>query len=192
MIFLVFLIPGLAFAQPRWEPLQQKVIEADLTTDRGDQKKLAKEALTMAEQCLAVKPNEIGCRYYRAQALGLSSKNLFGYTDRLRRMFADWEAVLKADPRFDYGGPYRMFAEVYMELPKHFGPKDLRQDLNKAVDYLKKATEISDYPTNWLDLAEAYDKLGQKKEAQQALEKANRILPRWRDHPYYPTWASRK
>lgn len=192
-IFLFFLlIPCLANAQPPWQALKAKVIQVDLTVSRGEQKKLAKEALAMAEACLAASPGEIGCLYYRAQALGLSNKSFLGYTGRLRRMFADWEAALQRDPAFDYGGPYRMIAEVYMELPKHFGPKDLRQDLNKAVELLKKAIKISDYPTNWFDLAEAYTMLGKKDEAQKALEKARAVLSKWRNHPYYPTWAAKK
>ncbi|MBI4124702.1 MAG: hypothetical protein HY466_02065 [Deltaproteobacteria bacterium] len=190
--FLFLLIPWLVYAQPPWEPLKAKVIQADLTAGRGEQKRLAKEALKMAEDCLAKNVGEIGCLYYRAQALGLSNKSFFRYAGRLRQMFADWEAVSKADPSFDYGGPYRMLAEVYMELPKHFGPKDLRQDLNKSIKLLKKAIKFSDYPTNWFDLAEAYAMLDQREASQKAMEKAKSVVSQWRTHPYYLTWQGKK
>lgn len=192
LLVLIWFSASPALAHPPWQLLKETVIQADLTVNRGEQKKLAKEALTMAEACLAKDPQAIGCLYYRAQALGLSNRSFFGYVGRVRRMLADWEIVLQTDPAFDYGGPYRMFAEVYLELPKHFGPKDLRQDLNKAIDLLKKASKISDYPTNWFDLAEAYQKLGLKEEAQQAFAKAKTLLPAWQDHPYYTAWAEKK
>lgn len=184
----LILVPCLALAYPPWQALRDKVIQADLTAERGDQKNLAKEALKMAEGCLTASPKEIGCIYYRAQALGLSSRSFFGYTGRVRKMLADWETVLAIDPTFDYGGPCRMIAEVYMELPKYFGPKDLRQNLNKSAELLKKAVEISDYPTNWLDLAEVYLMRGNRSAARQALEKAKAALPQWQDYPYAISW----
>ncbi len=162
IIIIASLLTTSVWAKPVWLPLKEKVIEADLAGDKNKQKKLAKEALTIAADCLEKNREEIGCLYYRAQALGLSSQSFFGYVKRLHSMFADWEKVLAVDPTFDYGGPYRMVAEVYMELPKHFGPKDLRQDLNKAEDDLQKAIAISHYPTNHLDMAELLIALGKK------------------------------
>ncbi len=172
-------------------PLQEMLIQADLEPNRKIQKRLAQSAIAEADRCLKIDPNMIGCLYYKTQATGLSNRSFFGYKKRVRQMIADWEKVIAIDPTFDYGGPYRMIAEVYMELPRHFGPKDLRQDLNKAVAYLKKAVAISDYPTNTLDLAEAYLQLKNKEAAQKTLEKAKLSLPRWRQDPYYPDWKIR-
>lgn len=172
--------------------LKEMVIQVDLTNGRREQRPMAQKALAMAEDCLRRSPEDVACLYYRGQVLGLSNQGFFGYTKRVRQMIKDWEKVMTIDPTFDHGGPYRMIAEVYMELPKNFGPKDLRKDLNKAIQYLKKATEISDYPTNWFDLAETYIMLGEKEAAQKALQKAKTSLPKWQNDPYYPAWILKK
>lgn len=103
-------------------------------------------------------------------------------------MLADWQTALALDPAFDYGGPHRMVAEVFIALPKYLGPKDLKQDLNKAIQHLEKAIEISDYPTNYLDLGEAWEKGENGVEARKALEQAKAALPKWKDDPYYNSW----
>lgn len=172
-------------------PLQEMVIQADFTTSRKEQKKIAQKALNLAENCLRINPNDVACLYYRAQAIGLSNRSFFGYTKRVRQMIQDWEKVKQIDPTFDHGGPYRMIAEVYMELPKSFGPKDLRQDLNRSIEYLEKATQISDYPTNYLDLADAYLQFKKTQAAQKAFEKAKQSLPKWSQDPYYRDWQQR-
>ena len=154
ILFCILLVGQNVRAGEAWRPIQKIVIEADLAPSRKEQKALAKKGLTLAEECLKQNRREAACYYYRAQALGLSNQSFFGYVKRIRSMREDWEKVMATDPNFDYGGPYRMIAEIYMELPKHFGPKDLRQDLKKSVAYLKRAIEISDYTTNSLDLAE--------------------------------------
>lgn len=188
IIIIVILLATPAWAKPVWLPLKEKVIAADLAGDKKEQKRLAKEALGMAADCLEKNREEIGCLYYRAQATGIANQGFFGYVKRLRSMFADWEKVLAIDPTFDYGGPYRMFAEVYMELPKHFGPKDLRQDLDKADGYLQKAIAISNYPTNHLDRAELLIALGKKTEAKQELDLVKKLLFQWKTYPYYASW----
>lgn len=171
--------------------LKELVIRADLTVLRSEQKDLAKQAIKIADACIQRYPKDAACHYYRGQARGLyHGETFFGYPQRVRSMLADWQKVMELDPSFDYGGPYRMFAETYTALPKRFGPKDLRQNLNKAVQYLEKAIKISNYPTNFLDLAEAHLKSGRFEEAQKALNKAEEALPQWRDYPYYGSWEA--
>lgn len=170
-------------------PLKEIIIKADLHSDRGRQVELANQGRQLAEKYIAEHPNEAAGYYYRAQALGIAQKNsVFGYPARLRAMLKDWEKVKELDPTFDYGGPYRMFAEVYIALPRHFGPKDLRRDLPKAIAHLQKAIAISDYPTNHLDLAEAYLKAKEEKKAKAQLEIAKKVLPKWKNDPYYKNW----
>lgn len=185
----LFILPAPLFAKPHWAPLKETVIKADLATNRSKQKDLAKSAMQMAEVCLYSHPEEAACYYYRGQAKGLYYKNVvFGYVGRVRSMLADWEKAMALDPSFDFGGPYRMFAEVYTALPTFIGPKNLRRDLKKAVQYLEKAIKISDYPTNYLDLAEARLKEKEREKGREALEKARTSLPRWKNHPYSASW----
>lgn len=193
MSFLLFCLFFLAAGPARGESfpatLRLQVIQADLTTGRSLQKKRAEEAIRLAEECLRILPREAACYYYRGQAKGLRDKNvLLGYPGRVRSMLADWKKAMELNPSFDHGGPYRMFAEVYTALPKHFGPKDLRQNLKLALEYLEKAIKISDYPTNHLDKAEALLKAGRKDEAIRALNRAREHLPLWSSYPYYHSW----
>ena len=190
LFFILLGWPNL-WAGEAWQPIQEIVIQADLASDHKEQKALAKKALALAEACLQKNPKEAACYYYRAQALGLSNQSFLGYMKRIRSMREDWAKTMAINPNFDYGGPYRMFAEIYMELPRHFGPSDLRQDLKKALDYLNKAIKIADnYPTNQLDMAKVLFELNKQAEARHALEKVDGILPRWKSHPYYASWLN--
>lgn len=192
-LFIAAFLTFVSFAQTRspWFEIQKIVIQADLTTNRKEQKQLANRALELANRCLEQNPKEAGCFYYRGQAKGLLARNVvFGYPSKVRSMLADWKQAMELDPRFDYGGPYRMFAEVFTSLPKGFGPKDLRQDLQRAVQYLEKAIEISSYPTNFLDMAEALTKEKKYNEAKQFLFKAKQTLTEWKNHAYYQSWLA--
>lgn len=171
-----------------WLPLQKTVIAADLIADRGTKKTLATQGLQLAEACIAQHPNEVACYYYRGHAKGILQGNSFlGYTTTVRAMLADWEKARQLDATFDHGGPYRVVAELYTQLPRYFGPKDLRQNLPRALENIQKAVAISDYPINLLDLAEIDQKMGKNEEAKMALKQAKQVLPQWRADPYYPT-----
>ena len=178
-----------ASSESLWKPIQELVLKADLASSSRERVTWTQQAMDLADQCIAQHPNEVGCYYYRGQARGIYNENIvFGYGKMLRSLFADWQVALDRDPKFDFGGPYRMFAEVYIALPKHFGPKDLRQNLDLAIHYLKKAIQISKYPTNYLDLAEAYIKANNLEEGKKYLELATQEMPKWTTHPYYSTW----
>lgn len=188
LLFLFFLSLSLP-AAARQENIQDMVIRADLSSKRSEQKELAEKGLQLADQCIERNPKAVNCYYYRGQARGLYYGNSpFGYAKRVRMMMTDWETSLKLDPTFNYGGPYRMFAELYINLPKYFGPKDLRQDLNKAIQLLEKAIQISDYPSNTLDMAEAQLKAENKTEAEKAVQRAKKNLTKWQQDPYFQTW----
>lgn len=186
LYFLSF--SGLAFGYQK--DLAEKIQNAELAKNRVEAKKWAEEAHHLADQCLAKNPTEAACYYYRGQAIGLFyGHSPFGYVSRVRSMLADWEKALELSPTIDHGGPYRLLAEIYLELPKLFGPKDLRQDLKKAMNYIEKAAEISNYPANHLDKTEILLKLDQKNEAKEALQTALITLQEWQSHPYYSEWS---
>ena len=104
-------------------------------------------------------------------------------------MIADWQKALELDPKFDHGGPDRMLGEIYTDLPKYFGTKDVRQDLNKAIQHLEKSIQIApDYPTQRIDLATALLKANRKDEARIALESAKTKIPKWPEDPYFSGW----
>lgn len=190
--FSFLLVLFLSSAADAWqENFKDIVIRADLSSDRSEQKELAEKVLKGADECLQEDPKAVVCYYYRGQARGLYYGNSpFGYAKRLRLMLADWQKAMDLDPAFDYGGPWRMLAEVYIALPKYLGPKGLRQDLNKAIQLLEKAVQISDYPTNYLDLSEAHLKAGNFEAAQKAIQKAKNSLPKWRQNPYFQSWQA--
>ena len=81
-----------------------------------------------------------------------------------------------------------MFAEVFIDLPESFGPKDLRKDLKKAMQHLDRAINFSNYPTNHLDRTTALIKDKRFSEARSSLATAKSILSDWSHHPYAPSW----
>lgn len=171
--------------------LQEVVREADLTKDRGEQKHLAKTGLDLAEECLKKNLKSAPCYYYRGIARALYyGHSPFGYVKRVRLMLSDWEMALKLDPTFDNGGPYRMLAEIYRDLPSFFGPKDLRKDLKKALYYAEKSIEISNYPRNHFDKTEILLLSKRREEALHEFEIVKKVLPAWKNHPYYPVWTT--
>lgn len=187
--FLLSVTP--LFAGASWEPIREKILEADISAPgRKVKLQLVKEAIRLADDCIAKNPQATPCYYYRAQATGLYYETVvFGYQKGVRSMIEDWQKSAELDPRFDQGGPYRMLGELYSSLPKYFGTKDLRQDLNKAEGYLQKSIGISPgYPTQHLDLAEVYIKLKKVEAAAEALKAAQTLLPKWTADPYYPDW----
>ena len=187
------IVHGPAFAQstPPWQALKEITVKIDLMNGNKKAKaKIIKQALEMAGHCVAERPKEAGCYYYRGQVTGLYYENhLFGYQGGVRSMIADWQKALELDPKFDHGGPDRMLGEIYTDLPKYFGTKDVRQDLNKAIQHLEKSIQIApDYPTQRIDLATALLKANRKDEARIALESAKTKIPKWPEDPYFSGW----
>jgi len=180
------------WANPPWQNLKEIVLKADLNSKKKEQLKLAKEAIKLANECVANNPQEVACYYYRGQATGLYYEVvMFGYQKGVRSMIADWQKALELDPKFDHGGPYRMLGELFTALPKYFGTKDLRQNLVKAEHYLRKAIEIDpNYPTNYFDLAELLIKAKRKSEAGDALQTAQNLTSQWNDDPYFASWQA--
>lgn len=190
LLAALLLIASPAMALPVWLPLKETVIKADLTRDRKEKKQLIGQALTLATECVQQFPKEAGCYYYRAQATGLHyDLVIFGYQNGVRSMIKDWQKAMELDPQFDHGGPARMLGELFISLPKYFGTRDVRQDLNRAKKNLQEAIQIDpDYPTQHLDLAETFLKAKQVEEAKAALEIAKTLIPKWPQDPYFSSW----
>lgn len=173
----------------QWNHIQDVVIRGDLTEDKNLKRELAKKALNLANDCLKKETTNASCYYYRGQAKGLLAEGkMLGYPSRVRSMLQDWEKARQLDPAIDHGGPDRMFAEVYIDLPSYFGPKDLRKDLKKAIQHLDQAIQFSNYPTNFLDRATALVQEKRFAEAKESLASAKALLPEWQDHPYASDW----
>lgn len=194
LLLLLGLVSWVDAANPthnRWDHLKDLVIRADLAEESAEKRALAKQALQQADDCLKVEPQNAGCYYYRGQAKGILAKGkLIGYPSRVRSMLRDWEKAREIDPTIDFGGPDRMFAEIFIELPSYFGPKDLRKNLKKALQHLDRAIQFSNYPTNHLDRATALIEENRLSEAEKALFSAKTYLLQWEDHPYASSWRS--
>ncbi|OGQ05592.1 MAG: hypothetical protein A3F82_02855 [Deltaproteobacteria bacterium RIFCSPLOWO2_12_FULL_44_12] len=190
LLFLLSVISGTSHANPSWQNLKETVLQADLKAKRKGQLNLAKQAIKLADECVTTNPQEVACYYYRGQATGLYYEVvMFGYQKGVVAMIADWQKAVELDPTFDHGGPYRLMGELFTALPKYFGTKNLRQDLVKAEDYLRKAIEIDpNYPTNHFDLAELLIKAKRKPEALEAFEKAQNLTAQWNSDPYFASW----
>ena len=74
--------------------------------------------------------------------------------------------VIELDPKFEYGGAYRVLGRIYYKLPGLMGGSN-----KKALEYLQKAVEIGpDRLLNRIFLAEVYMATDRKDLARQELE----------------------
>ncbi len=158
--------------------------------EKSERLKLAQAGLLYAEKCLKLSAEEVPCLYYHALNQGLFIKNhIPNYQKGLRRIVADCEAVIRLDERFEHGGCYRILGNIYEQAPSFaLDPKSVTQDLDKSVEYLKKAVEIDpNYPLNQLFLARSLEAAGKKDSARGHLVQFIRLENPSLDQEY-PEW----
>lgn len=139
---------------------------------------LADAARHAAEACIQAAPNDVGCLYGRAVALGLEAKE---HPTRapsiLNDMLASLERAEALEPSYDNAAPARVQALVLIRAPGWpLGPGDPERGLAAA----RRAADLRPaYPPNLLALAEAQAKQGAVADARasyaRALDAASRL-----------------
>ena len=158
-------VDGLASA------IQSVVTRSDHAPDGESRARLAEQALTYADRCVAVAAADPACIYGRALALGLQAKA--HPTSANASLKAMLEALNKADagdPNYDHAGPSRVRALVLLRAPGWpLGPGDADAGLASA----RRAVELHpEYPPNQLAMGEALAKTGNADGSRQAYERA--------------------
>jgi hypothetical protein len=134
--------------------------------------RLAEEAVSEAEACLAEEPQAAACLYGHALALGLEARaHPVHAGEQLKRMLAELEAAEAADPGYDEAGPARVRALVLIRAPGWpLGPGDPAAGVVAA----RRAVSLRpEYPPNLLALAEALAKNGDAPGSRDAYQRAH-------------------
>lgn len=154
---------------------------AALAEPDGDQRVTAVPAgVQAAKRAIELGADRVEGHYYMAQLQGFSALLQKGETRPFLQAFvSEAEAAIKADEKFDAGGPLRIVGVLYARAPKE--PVSVG-DPEKAVQYMKRAVAVApDYPANQFFLAEAYVADERYSEAESALATARKLLadPKW-------------
>ena len=154
---------------------------AALSEPDGDQRATTVPAgVQAAKRAIELQAERVEGHYYLAQLHGFSALLQKGETRGLVQSFvSEAEAAIKADEKFDAGGPLRILGVLYARAPKE--PVSVG-DPEKAVQYMKRAVAVAaDYPPNQFFLAEAYVADERYGEAEAALATARKLLsdPKW-------------
>jgi tetratricopeptide (TPR) repeat protein len=126
------------------------------------------KAVEAAKQAVAINPESMAGHYWLGVAYGSYGKakgvmKSLALVDPIKEEMA-W--VIKKDPAYEKGGPYRVLGRLYFKLPGLMGGSTA-----KAIENLKIAVQHG--PQRWINhlyLAEVYLKEGQKDLAKPLLE----------------------
>ncbi|MCC7345056.1 MAG: hypothetical protein IT573_08960 [Deltaproteobacteria bacterium] len=162
--------------------------------EKSDKLKRAHEGIVYAEKCLKADPQAASCLYFHALNTGVNIKNhIPNYQKGLKKMVANCEALNKIRPEFEHAGCYRILGNIFAQAPSFsLNPKNITQDLDRSVGYLREAVKISpDYPLNRLFFARSLEQSGDTEQARAEL-KAFDALPKEGLSQDYPEWKKER
>jgi len=180
-----------ALNQTHYERSRDLALRAEETNDPKEKARFAQEGIALAEECVMSSPEKAACYYYRAMNTGVYySAHVVGYQTGIKSMIKDCKKVIALDEKFDHGGAYRMLGKLYSDMPEtSLAKNDVRQDLDLATVYLKKAVQMDPaYPENHFYLAATLLAAGKKDEAFQSLANAETLVPQWKNHHDFSYW----
>jgi len=155
--------------------------------EKKDRLDHAHAGMLYAEKCLKISTDSVPCLYFDALNTGLFIQNHIPHYQRgLKKMVSNCETVNRLQGDFQSGGCYRILGNIYSQAPSFtFTSKGITQDLDKSVEYLKKAVEVApNYPLNQLFLARSLESMGEKQEAKSHLEEFDRLPHAGLDNEY--------
>lgn len=151
--------------------IQADSARSDKESDGQARARLADEASSYADACIAKAPQAAGCLYGRGLAFGLEARaHPTSANDALKSMLDALGRADAADPNYDQAGPSRVRALVLIRAPGWpLGPGDPDAGLVAA----RRAVELKpQYPPNLLALGEALAKTEDANGAHDAYAKA--------------------
>jgi hypothetical protein len=133
--------------------------KSDHESDPQQRAALAAAANRDADRCIAQAPGQVACLFGRGVALGLEARaHPARASATLHEMLTALAQAESVDATYADAGPARVQALVLIRAPGWpLGPGDPERGLAAA----QRATALrSQYPPNWLALAEAQSKMG--------------------------------
>ena len=132
--------------------------------------------LAAGKKAVELEPSRVEGHYYLAQLHGFTAQAQRGGDVKplLQQLISEGELALKADEKFDNGGPQRMLGTMYARAP---APPVAVGDPEKAVQYLQKAVALApDFPPNQIFLADALIADERYQDAETAIATAKKLL----------------
>lgn len=154
---------------------------AELCEPDGDQRvTFVSQGLTAGKKATELEPGRVEGHYFSAQLYGYAALSQKGETKaQVQQILNAAEAAMKADEKYDHGGPLRLLGTLYARAPKE--PVSIG-DTEKAVQYLRRAVTADDsFPPNHIYLADALIADERYPDAEAELQAAKRFL----DDPRY-------
>lgn len=132
------------------------------------QLKLFESGIRYAQESIERDPKCVECQFWLGVSYGKygEAKGILQSLGLVPHVQTSMEFVLKAKPKYEWGGAYRVLGRLYHKLPAIKGG-----DNDKAIEYQKKAIAIG--PTHLMNhrfLAEVLLDEGKKDEAKAELE----------------------
>lgn len=132
--------------------------------DKGVCRNLGQQGYRHARQAIRLRPRRVEGHYWAALCAGAWGKGLGalsalrnGIAGKLERHLDD---ALRIDPRYEHGGPHRVYGMYYLRLPWPL------RDRGKAITHLLRAARMgSRQPVSLLALARALVDEGRRGEA---------------------------
>ncbi|HEY1552426.1 MAG TPA: hypothetical protein VGG28_31580 [Kofleriaceae bacterium] len=142
--------------------------------DQVDKAALSQQAVQLGQQCLRRAPNDAGCKYRLAIALGQEAREHPAQgKDAVNHMVDLLHQAITTQPALDDGGPHRVLALVLVRAPAWpAGPGDPEAGLDEAR---KAVATTPDAAENQLALGEALVANGSMPEAHAAYAKAAQL-----------------
>ncbi len=176
------------------EASRRSFLAARNSTEKSEKLKNAHQGIVYAEKCLKSAPQEPTCLYFHALNTGLYIKNhIPNYQKGLHQMVANCESLNQVRPDFEHAGCYRILGNIFSQAPSFsLNPKNITQDLDRSVTYLKEAVKIApEYPLNRLFLARSLEEIGAKDQAQAELRAFDAQTKTGLDQDY-PEWKKER
>lgn len=142
----------------------------------------AKRGIVLARRARELRPDGVEGQYWYAINVGLLADVDRSYgLDAVSEMEAALKRAGELDERYDFAGPLRLMAILYLRTP---APPVSIGSPRKGLRLLQRAVELfPDYPENYLYLAEALRDTGRVEEAREAIDRVLSAAP-WPDRQF--------
>jgi tetratricopeptide (TPR) repeat protein len=140
---------------------------------KGSKEAMYQKGIDAAKSALTLNPKGVGGNYWYVVCLAksLEDKSLTTKMKYMSDIKSHIEAAVAADPKYYFGGPYRVSGMLYFKSPLASN--------KTAIENLRKSLEIApEYSLTLVNLAEVLIKEKQYDEAKRLLEKALAVNPK--------------
>lgn len=166
----------------QWQAAQALAFLGENDSRAEFRKESARRGIVLSRRACELKPDGVEGHYWYAINVGLLADVDRSYgLDAVGEMETALKRAIEIDEKYDYAGPLRVLGILHLRTPP---PPVSIGSPRKALKLLQRAVEdFSDYPENYLYLAEALRDSDKKDEARQILQKVLDAPP-WPDRQF--------